>query len=86
MQKLLCLAAALGALAATAHAQTTFTVALRPLADEKAVFATVESRNVVPARARAPPISSSSVTAIPGIRIIGFHFRPGVHNRLGTAP
>jgi RND family efflux transporter MFP subunit len=29
-----------------------FTVALRPLADEKAVFATVESRNVVPARAR----------------------------------
>ncbi len=29
-----------------------FTVALAPLADEKAVFATVESRNVVPARAR----------------------------------
>jgi RND family efflux transporter MFP subunit len=53
MHKLLCLAAALGALAAPAHAQTTsFTVALRPLADEKAVFATVESRNVVPARAR----------------------------------
>lgn len=30
----------------------TFTVALLPLADERAVFATVESRNVVPARAR----------------------------------
>ena len=39
-------------LAATAHAQPTFTVALRPLADEKSVFATVESQNVVPARAR----------------------------------
>jgi RND family efflux transporter MFP subunit len=61
MYKLTGLAGALFALAAAAHAQvapaqmgraTTFTVALRPLADEKAVFATVESRNVVPARAR----------------------------------
>jgi RND family efflux transporter MFP subunit len=38
--------------AIAAHAETTFTVHLRPLADEKAVFATVESRNIVPARAR----------------------------------
>lgn len=52
MPKLLGLAVALVALAAPAHAQTSFTVALRPLADEKAVFATVESQNVVPARAR----------------------------------
>ncbi len=52
MHKLLCAAAMLGALAAPALAQKPFTVALRPLADEKAVFATVESRNVVPARAR----------------------------------
>jgi multidrug efflux pump subunit AcrA (membrane-fusion protein) len=52
MYKLTGLAGALLALAASAHAQTAFTVALRPLADEKAVFATVESRNVVPARAR----------------------------------
>jgi RND family efflux transporter MFP subunit len=44
--------AALAAATAPACAQTPFTVALRPLADEKAVFATVESRNVVPARAR----------------------------------
>lgn len=35
-----------------ARAETTFTARLRPLADEKAVFATVESRNIVPARAR----------------------------------
>jgi RND family efflux transporter MFP subunit len=52
MHKLLCLAAALAALATPVRAQSAFTVALRPLADEKAVFATVESRNVVPARAR----------------------------------
>jgi RND family efflux transporter MFP subunit len=54
MHRLLGLAGALVALAASAHAhaQSTFTVALRPLADEKAVLATVESRNVVPARAR----------------------------------
>ncbi len=40
------------AVAPSAHAQTPFTATLRPLADEKAVFATVESQNVVPARAR----------------------------------
>lgn len=38
--------------AVTAHAQATFTVQRAPLSDEKAVFATVESPNVVPARAR----------------------------------
>ena len=35
-----------------ARAETTYTVQLANLADEKAVFATVESPNVVPARAR----------------------------------
>ena len=34
------------------RAADTFTAQLRPVTDEKAVFATVESRNVVPARAR----------------------------------
>ncbi len=38
--------------AAVAHAQATFTVKLNELSDQKAVFATVESPNVVPARAR----------------------------------
>lgn len=38
--------------AATAHAQATFSVHRGQLADQKAVFATVESPNVVPARAR----------------------------------
>jgi RND family efflux transporter MFP subunit len=38
--------------AAAARAETRFTARLQPLADEKAVFATVESRNIVPARAR----------------------------------
>jgi RND family efflux transporter MFP subunit len=52
MHKLLSFAGALVALTVSAHAQTAFTVTLRPLADEKAVFATVESQNVVPARAR----------------------------------
>jgi len=52
MQRLIRLAAALWALATPVHAETPFTVALRPLADEKAVFATVESPNVVPARTR----------------------------------
>lgn len=52
MHKLPALAVALVALVAPAHAQTTFTVTMRALADEKAVFATVESQNVVPARAR----------------------------------
>jgi len=37
---------------AVAHAQASFTVAIGDLADEKAVFATVESPNVVPARSR----------------------------------
>ena len=50
MHKLLSCCAVLLALAAPAHAQTLFTVALRPLADQKAVFATVESPN-----ARAGP-------------------------------
>jgi RND family efflux transporter MFP subunit len=40
------------AFALPARAERAFTVALRPLPDEKAVFATVESANVVPARAR----------------------------------
>jgi RND family efflux transporter MFP subunit len=52
MHKLFCLATTLAVLAAPAYAQTTLTVALRPVADEKAVFATVEPNNVVPARAR----------------------------------
>ena len=52
MQRLIRLAAALWALATPVHAETPFTVSLRPLADEKAVFATVESPNVVPARTR----------------------------------
>jgi RND family efflux transporter MFP subunit len=47
------LAAALLALVAPlAHAEELFTVERAPVADEKAVFATVESINVVPARAR----------------------------------
>ena len=50
MHRLLALAALL--VAGHAQADSPFTVALRPLADEKAVFATVESQNVVPARAR----------------------------------
>ena len=54
MHKLLTLAAALGVAVAVgrAEAQAPFTVMLKPLADEKAVFATVESQNVVPARTR----------------------------------
>jgi RND family efflux transporter MFP subunit len=39
-------------LAGPALGQQTFTVEPKPVADEKAVFATVESANVVPARAR----------------------------------
>jgi RND family efflux transporter MFP subunit len=47
------LAAAVLALSAqAAFAQQTFTVAPKAVADEKAVFATVESASVVPARAR----------------------------------
>ncbi len=45
-------AAAFALLAQAAIAQETFTVAPKSVADEKAVFATVESANVVPARAR----------------------------------
>ena len=46
------IAAALALTAQAAFAQQTFTVATKVVADEKAVFATVESANVVPARAR----------------------------------
>ena len=49
------LLAALPASAQTAHAQTgpaVFPVRAEPISDEKAAFATVESLNVVPARAR----------------------------------
>jgi RND family efflux transporter MFP subunit len=52
MFKLLLPAMLAAGLVVSAHAQSIFTVALRPLADEKAVFATIESQNVVPARAR----------------------------------
>src|ERR1039458_1106322 len=45
-------ATALALLAQRALAQETFVVAPTTVADEKAVFATVESANVVPARAR----------------------------------
>ena len=45
-------AAIFALLAQRAIAQETFVVAPKPMADEKAVFATVESANVVPARAR----------------------------------
>ena len=43
---------AIAALAPMACAEETFTAAPQTVADEKAVFATVESANVVPARAR----------------------------------
>lgn len=52
MLKLFPLAALLAGMATVAHAESGFKVALRPLADEKSVFATIESQNVVPARAR----------------------------------
>jgi RND family efflux transporter MFP subunit len=52
MHRLIPLAAALGFAAMPAYGQKAFTVALQPVADEKAVFATVESRKVIPARAR----------------------------------
>src|ERR1700690_2873820 len=48
----LVVAAAFALFAQAALAQDTFVVAPKTLADEKAVFATVESTNVVPARAR----------------------------------
>ena len=46
------IAAALMLLSQRAFAEQTFVVASQSVADEKAVFATVESTNVVPARAR----------------------------------
>ena len=46
------LATVLALLSQRAMAQDTYVVAPKTLADEKAVFATVESTNVVPARAR----------------------------------
>jgi RND family efflux transporter MFP subunit len=52
MRAIFALAGLLLLQAAAAWAESSFTVTLRPLADEKAVFATVESANVVPARAR----------------------------------
>lgn len=42
----------LAVVSGAASAETGFTVALQPVRDPKPVFATVESRNVVPARAR----------------------------------
>ncbi|HVZ54849.1 MAG TPA: efflux RND transporter periplasmic adaptor subunit, partial [Pseudolabrys sp.] len=52
MRKTVVMAAALALLAGRAIAADTFTVEPQKIADEKAVFATVESTNVVPARAR----------------------------------
>ncbi len=50
--RLIALAATLCTILSFARAETTYTVRLANVADEKAVFATVESPNVVPARAR----------------------------------
>jgi RND family efflux transporter MFP subunit len=50
--RLLLFAASLALVAAAARAETSFTANLVGITDEKAVFATVESTNVVPARAR----------------------------------
>src|SRR5512142_2533210 len=50
--RLLSIVAVFVAAVSVAHAEDAFTVQLARLADEKAVFATVESPNVVPARAR----------------------------------
>jgi len=52
MRSLFVLTAAVALLAGRAIAADTFTVEPQKVADEKAVFATVESTNVVPARAR----------------------------------
>lgn len=46
------IAGLLALMARQAHAAETFTVAPEQIADEKAVFATVESSNIIPARAR----------------------------------
>ena len=52
MRNKIILALMLAVLAQPAHAAETFTVEQQTVADEKAVFATVESSNIVPARAR----------------------------------
>jgi RND family efflux transporter MFP subunit len=52
MRAVVITAALLALITQSALAQETFTVAPKAVADEKAVFATVESANVVPARAR----------------------------------
>jgi len=52
MPRRILMATVLALAAQAAAAQQTFTVAPKTVADEKAVFATVESANVVPARAR----------------------------------
>ena len=52
MRRILALAAMLALVAGQAIAADTFTVEPQKIADEKAVFATIESTNVVPARAR----------------------------------
>ena len=52
MRALILAAVLSGCAAQMAHSDASFTVALTLVADEKAVFATVESINVVPARAR----------------------------------
>ena len=52
MRNRLVIAAMVAILAQPARAAETFTVAPKAVADEKAVFATIESTNVVPARAR----------------------------------
>ena len=52
MRSSIIIAAALALFSGSAAAEQTFTVAPSKVADEKAVFATVESANVVPARAR----------------------------------
>ena len=52
MRRLIALSILAAAFGANAAGAETLTVALRPVADEKAVFATVESISVVPARGR----------------------------------
>jgi RND family efflux transporter MFP subunit len=49
---LLCVAICLTSAPAGAAAEETFTVTLSPVPDQKAVFATIESRRVVPGRSR----------------------------------
>ncbi len=52
MRAAIVLTAALALVAQRALAEETFAVAPRLVSDEKAVFATVESANILPARAR----------------------------------